>query len=60
MFWVYILENSRGIFYIGQTKDITARLEDHNRTDAFEGHFTRKSGPWNLVWTEPHNSRSRR
>jgi predicted GIY-YIG superfamily endonuclease len=32
--------------------------KDHNRTDCFEGHFTRKNGPWKLVWSETHNSRS--
>ena len=57
MFWVYILENIQGKFYIGQTNDLPARLAHHNRTDAFNGHFTRKNGPWNLIWSEPHNSR---
>ena len=58
MFWVYVLENPRGKFYIGQTENIAERVKDHNRTDSFEGHFTRKNGPWKLVWSEPHNSRS--
>jgi predicted GIY-YIG superfamily endonuclease len=54
MFWVYVLENPRGKFYVGQTENITARIRDHNRTDCFEGHFTRKNGPWKLVWCEAH------
>ena len=58
MFYVYVLQNPRGKFYVGQTENITERLKDHNRTDCFEGHFTRKNGPWKLVWWEPHNSRS--
>ena len=58
MFWVYVLENTRGKFYIGQTANILQRVEDHNRTDAFEGHFTRKNGPWKLVWSEIHTSRN--
>ena len=58
MFWVYILENVQGKFYVGQTRDLVKRLQDHNRTDCFEGHFTRKNGPWKLVWTETHDSRS--
>ena len=58
MFWVYVLENSRGKFYVGQTEDLTERLRDHNRTDCFAGHFTRKNGPWRLVWSEQHPSRS--
>jgi putative endonuclease len=58
MFWVYVLENPRGKFYIGQTGNLTVRVQDHNRTDCFEGHFTRKNGPWKLVWSEAHRSRS--
>jgi len=58
MFWVYILENPSGKFYIGQTENLAVRLEDHNRTDAFDGHFTRKNGPWKLVWFEEHPTRS--
>src|SRR5688572_9920913 len=57
MFWVYVLENERGMFYVGQTGDIDRRLIDHNLTDSFEGHFTRKNGPWKLVWSEQHASR---
>jgi len=58
MFWVYVLENPRGMFYIGQTSDVHKRLADHNRTDEFDGHFTRKNGPWKLIWSEPHETRS--
>ena len=58
MFWVYVLENTRGKFYVGQTANLAVRVLDHNRTDCFEGHFTRKNGPWKLVWRETHNSRS--
>lgn len=41
MFWVYVLENPRGKFYVGQTQELAARVLDHNRTDSFDGHFTR-------------------
>src|SRR5207253_2264320 len=58
MFWVYILQNQAGKFYVGQTGNLTNRLDDHNRTDSFDGHFTRKNGPWKLVWREAHSSRS--
>ena len=57
MFWVYILQNPRGTFYVGQTENLSVRLQDHNRIDTFDGHFTRKNGPWRLVWTERHRSR---
>ena len=58
MFWVYVLENPRGKFYVGQTANLDNRVLDHNRTDAFDGHYTRKNGPWTLVWSELHESRS--
>jgi putative endonuclease len=58
MFWVYVLENPSGKFYIGQTSNLANRMVDHNRTDCFEGHFARKNGPWKLVWSEVHSSRS--
>ena len=58
MFWVYVLENPRGMLYVCQTEDIANRLADHNRTDSFDGHFTRKNGPWRLVWSEEYDSRS--
>ena len=58
MFWVYVLENPRGKFYVGQTANLAERVIDHNRTDAFDGHYTRKNGPWTLVWSESHESRS--
>ncbi|SRR5713101_6795616 len=37
--------------------DLAARVAFHNRTDSIDGHFTRKNGPWKLVWSEPHKSR---
>ena len=57
MFWVYVLQNSRGKLYVGHTGNLVERLKDHNRTDCFEGHFTRKNGPWTLEWSETHESR---
>ncbi len=58
MYWVYILQNSSGKFYIGHTDDLACRLHSHNRIDQVRGKFTRKSGPWELVWSEEHNSRA--
>ena len=57
-YWVYILQNPAGRYYIGQTEDLAKRLADHNRTDLFDGKFTRKNGPWVLVWSEGHPTRS--
>jgi putative endonuclease len=58
MHWVYILQNPAGKFYIGQTDDLPARLHSHNRTDSIRGKFTRKNGPWELVWSEEHPDRA--
>jgi predicted GIY-YIG superfamily endonuclease len=43
MFWVYILQNPAGRFYIGQTDDLTTRLDNLNRTAKPDGKFTRKN-----------------
>jgi putative endonuclease len=58
VFWTYILQNPAGRFYIGQTHDLSLRLRNHNRTDFIGGTFSRKNGPWNLVWSEQHPTRS--
>lgn len=58
MFWVYILQNPGGIFYIGHTDNLEYRVSSHNRTDKICGKFTRKNGPWTLVWSETHPSRA--
>jgi len=57
MFWAYILRNPVGQFYIGHTDDLELRLHSHNRTDRTVGKFTRKNGPWELVWSEEHPTR---
>ena len=57
MFFLYILENPKGRFYIGHTDDLEERLTNHNRTDKIVGKFTRKNGPWVLVWSEAHPTR---
>jgi putative endonuclease len=58
MFWVYVIQNPAGRFYIGHTAELEQRLANHNRTDKISGKFTRKNGPWILVWSEEHPNRS--
>ncbi len=58
MFWVYIVQNPKGHFYIGYTDNVGTRVASHNRTDKISGKFTRKNGPWTLVWSEEHAERS--
>ncbi|MEZ4982856.1 MAG: GIY-YIG nuclease family protein [Saprospiraceae bacterium] len=50
MYHVYILY-STGFdkFYIGQTSDITTRLEFHNHIS--ETSFTSRYRPWDLAWS---------
>ena len=57
LYFAYILRNPAGKFYVGHTSDLAARLRDHNRIGETEGKFTRKNGPWTLVWSEPHPTR---
>jgi putative endonuclease len=58
IYWVYVLENARGRFYIGTSDDPERRLTEHN--DSTRGHtsYTHKNGPWRLVWREPHPTRA--
>ncbi len=58
MFWTYVIQNPAGQFYVGHTDNLSARVKNHNRTDKIAGKFTRKDGPWTLVWSEEHPNRS--
>ena len=58
MFWVYILGNPAGKFYVGQTNDLDRRIKDHNLPSDGTGKYSRKNGPWQLVWSEKHSTRS--
>ena len=58
-FFVYILENQSGRFYIGQSKQLDRRIEQHNDSDHSKVKYTTKhSGPWHLIWSEEHPDRS--
>jgi len=53
--FVYILQSqSTDRYYIGVTKDVQHRLQQHNA-----GHTTstRGKGPWKLVYTESYSTR---
>jgi len=47
VYYVYILKNPAGKFYIGISIDPKARLQQHNRG---ESKWTKGRGPWSLVW----------
>ncbi len=57
-FWVYVLENSAGLFYIGQTEDLERRLGQHNDPSADARKYAVKNRPWRLVWSELHETRA--
>ena len=58
MFWVYVLENQAGKFYVGHTDDLSRRLGEHNAEEKIGTKYTHKNGPWKLVWSENHADRS--
>ena len=45
MYFMYILENLGGKFYIGQTDDLVRRISQHNDPSATQSKFTRKNEP---------------
>ena len=58
VYWVYVLENPKGRFYTGSTRDLDQRLKQHNSAEKVGTKYTHKNGPWKLVWKEIHTSRA--
>ena len=54
---MYVLENPQGRFYVGHTDDLSRRLGEHNDPCRSGTKYTRKHGPWVLVWSERHPDR---
>jgi putative endonuclease len=54
-FYVYILRNLEGRHYIGQTSDLTLRLQRHNDGKVF---WTKSRGPWKVVYSQAFQTRS--
>jgi putative endonuclease len=52
--WVYILQSqSTGRYYCGQTRDLAARVAQHNDpTNDLAKTTKRFQGPWKLVWSK--------
>ncbi|MBI4136255.1 MAG: GIY-YIG nuclease family protein [Candidatus Vogelbacteria bacterium] len=55
MFIVYILRNSSGKMYIGQTENLLVRLIDHNEIGRG---YTSKYRPWTLIHQEIYDTRA--
>ena len=60
MYFVYVLRNSRGLQYIGDTADVERRLEQHNSPDGrmHLGKYTHRNGPWELLGCERYATRA--
>ncbi len=54
-FFVYVIKNPEGRFYVGQTSDVELRVRRHNEGRVF---WTKGRGPWTLVHSEQFDSRS--
>ena len=54
-YFVYVLKNSEGVLYIGQTKDLNDRIIRHNTN---RSKYTKNRGPYKLIYKEQFSSRS--
>jgi putative endonuclease len=50
MFYVYVLRNQTGRYYIGYTSDLKRRLKEHNTGNVYT--TKRIGGDWKLVYYE--------
>ena len=49
--FLYIIQNPKGMYYVGATEDLDRRLAEHDRG---QNTSTRGRGHWILVYTEAH------
>jgi putative endonuclease len=58
--WVYIIQSqSTGRYYCGQTRDLAARVAQHNDPTNDLAKTTKRSrGPWELMWSRQVESGS--
>jgi putative endonuclease len=54
MYIVYLLRNSAGKLYIGQTADLNKRMLEHNEIG---NGYTSKHRPWVLLWSRSFTTR---
>jgi putative endonuclease len=54
-FFIYILRNSTGRYYIGQTSDLSQRLQRHNEGKVF---WTKNRSPWEIIYSQSFQTRS--
>jgi len=54
-YWVYVLENENGRWYIGQTNNLDIRISKHNNQFV---RSTKNRGLWKLIFKENFKTRS--
>ena len=55
MYFVYIIKNPKGNYYIGYTKNIAERIKRHNKN---RSNFTKNKGSWTLIYKESFLNKS--
>ena len=50
IYFVYVLQNPKGSFYIGYTNSLKRRLPEHQRGEVYT--TRRMGGPWKLIYFE--------
>ncbi len=53
-FYVYLLKNAKDALYIGYTKNLRRRIEEHNRGLVFS---TKPYRPWQLIFYEAYQNK---
>lgn len=53
-FWVYMLHCKGGVFYVGHTDNLEARIAAHH---AGQSNYTRQYRPLELVWSQDFPTR---
>lgn len=55
MYYVYILRNPAGKYYVGYSKDVEERLKKHNGGGSV---WTKNHRPWDIIYTEEYETRT--
>ena len=56
MYTAYVIKSTKsGTLYIGQTKNLVSRLNDHNEG---RSKYTKNRGPWRIVYSVDYKTRS--
>jgi len=58
VWYVYLIENTAGVYYCGITTDIFRRLKEHNGELPGGAKFTKRGRPWTMVWSTQVPTRS--